>query len=239
MRRLFLKIVVLAFGAVVVVAFGAVAWFYSLNRREVRIAQNMMADASRLQIEKSTLNDVLAFVHKYNGEASGSSHDTPCSESDCLVTASPDADFLESHPKFGSFANRISRRRWHFIIFMWIKGGKLTAIEQWFGYSTPKTRAFVITSFSQPTPSLCRNPFFRLHHTFAAYPGPKHFAVWVDATATREREMLRLNLDCALSISGCNGVAEMVPMAWARYESDRPLVDDKKRLEAAESSDCR
>ena len=93
--------------------------------------------------------------------------------------------------------------------------------------------------YGQPTSKLCRNPFFRLHNTFAAYEGGKHFAVWVDSSAAPEREMLRLNLDCATSIRGCKDVSEMASIAWTKYLSDRPLVDGAKWAEAAQDDTCR
>lgn len=52
---------------------------------------------------------------------------------------------------------------------------------------------------SERLPDLCCNPFFRLHHRFAAYEGPKHFAVSVDPSATPQQQMLKLNLDSATS----------------------------------------
>src|SRR5713101_7336215 len=43
-----------------------------------------------------------------NGEATGSSHEIPCTQSDCLITAAPGKnDFLERHPKLGSVAIHI------------------------------------------------------------------------------------------------------------------------------------
>ncbi len=175
-----------------------------------------------------------------NGEATGSSHEIPCTQSDCLITAAPDKnDFLERHPKLGSVAIHISRRHWIFLTLIWVKDDKLTAVEQWFSFMTPTTRAAVITDTSQPSSRLCRNPYFRLHHTFAAYEGAKHFAIWVDSAATREKEMLTLNLGCASSLPGCRDVAQIAPTAWARYESDHLLVDSDKWAEAAQDDNCR
>jgi hypothetical protein len=240
MGRFIVKLALFAFGIVIVGTFGLLLAIYSLNCREIRLAQKMMEDANRLQVNKSTLADVLAFARKYNGEATGRSHDMPCTESDCLVTVDPHKDgFLERHAKFGSLAVHVLRRYWNFLTLMWVKDGKLDAVEQWFWFTTPTTRAAVITDTGQPTSRLCHNPFFRLHHTFAAYEGPKHFAVWVDSAASQEKEMLRLNLDCAASVRGCKDVAEMAPIAWAKYESDRPLVDSRNWADAAQDNNCR
>jgi hypothetical protein len=86
---------------------------------------------------------------------------------------------------------------------------------------------------------LHRNPFFRLHHSFVAFQNAKHFEIWVDSAVASESKMLRLNLGCASSIRGCRDVAEMAPIAWARYESDRPLVDSAKWWEAAQDDNGR
>ena len=243
MKSSFLRFAVYTLAIGVAVTLGAALFAYSISRQEVRVAQQMMEDVSRLQIGKSALNDALAFAHKYNGEATGSWHENPCLESDCLVTASPDRhDFWERHPKLGYAADRISRRGWHFLVLMWVKDGKLTGIEQWFTYSTPQSNSWITTSVSRPTVVLCRNEFYRLHPTFAAYPGPKDFKVWVDPSATEEKEMLRLNIACVTKISGCKGVTDMAPAAWRKYEADQPLVDanrTKRQDEIAADSECR
>ena len=85
-----------------------------------------------------------------------------------------------------------------------------------------------------------RNPFYLLHHTFAAYPGPKYFNIWVRPTATQEKEILRLSVDCVLRMSGCTGVADMAPAAWSAYEADRQLIDanESNRREDA-GTECR
>jgi hypothetical protein len=220
------RFVVVIFAA----TLGAVLFLYWAARREVWTAQQMMEDALLLRVGESSLNDVFAFSHKYNGEATGTWRDQPCVESDCLITVAPDkSDLWESHPKLGYLADRLSRRGWRFHVLVWVKDGRLTAVEQWFVYSTPKSSSFVITTVSRPDQTLCRNRFYRLHQAFAAYPGPKHFNLWVDPTATQEREMLRLNIDCVLRLSGCESVAHMIPQAWKRYEADRQLINAEKR----------
>jgi len=243
MGRLLLRITLYLLGVIVTVALGAALLIYWIARQEVRIARQMMEDASRLQIGESNLRDVLAFAHKYDGEVSGTSHDKPCLESDCLITAAPDTnDFWERHPKLGYVADRVSRREWNFSVWMWVRDGKLTATEQWFGYATPRTSSVVITTLSQPSHGLCRNPFYQLHHTFAAYPSPHHFNVWVNNAAPQEREMLRLDLDCVLRVSGCKYVADMIPTAWKKYQAAQRLIDAGERTgqrEISADSECR
>jgi hypothetical protein len=186
----------------------------------------MVRDISQFQIGISGLNDVLAFARKYNGEATGSWHGDPCQESDCLVTATPSKNgFWERHPKLGEAATRISRRGWHFVVLIWVRQGKVTAIEQWFGFSTPHSNPFVIVTTSQPSPTLCHNRFYRLHDSFAANPAPHHFNVWINPSASKEREMLRPNVNCVLRFSGCKDAADMVPEAWKRYEADQLVLD--------------
>lgn len=58
MRRLFVRLAIYLLGAGAAITLSVVLIFYSVTRREVRIAQQMMGDASQLQIEKSGLNDV-------------------------------------------------------------------------------------------------------------------------------------------------------------------------------------
>ena len=240
MGRFVGRLTLLALGVAIISTLGLLLALWSLNRQEVHIAQAMMEDAGRLQVGKSTLNDVLAYARKFNAESTGSSHEVPCTESDCLVTADPHSnDFLERHPKLGSLAVHVSRRYWNFTTLMWVKDGRLTGVKQWFMFMTPSTSAAVVTDTGEPSPRLCRNPFFRLHHTFVAYEAAKHFEVWVDSAATREKEMLRLNLGCASSLRGCKDVARMAPTAWAKYESDRPLVNSDSWLEAAQDGNCR
>jgi hypothetical protein len=234
-----LFICLLAIAAVTLGAFFLA--LYMMNRREVRVAQKMMTDASQLQIGRSTLADVLTYASKYNGEKRGSWPDRPCRETDCLVTAWANKnDFWERHPKLGYAVQRVLRRGWHYSILIWVKDGKMTGIQQWFAYSKPRASSFVITTVSRPG-SLCRNPYYRLHHGFAAYPGPKAFHEWVNPEATSEKELLRLNVACALRMSGCNGIADMVPTAWARYEADAPIVEAQEsrwRSEATGNSHC-
>jgi len=159
--------------AAVVVSGGAIA-VYTISRNEVHTAQQMMNDVARLQIGKSGLSDALAFVHKYNGEATGSWRANPCLESDCLVTAAPDShDFWVRHPKLSYAEQRVSRRSWQFVVWMWGKDGKLTAIEQWFGYYAPHTSSFVVTMLNEPGRRfVCQNRSYRLHHTFAVKSRP-------------------------------------------------------------------
>lgn len=243
MGRLLLRLTICLIGVIVAVELGRALLFCAITRQQVRIARQMVEDASKLQIGESKLNDVLRFAHKYNGEATGTSHDKPCLESDCLITASPDTnDFSQRHPKLGYVAERISRRGWNFSVWMWVKDGRLTATERWFGYATPRASHVVITSLSQPTRELCRNPFYQLHHAFAAYPGPHHFNVWVNNAATQERERLQPDLACVLRVSGCKDVADMVPTAWERYQADQRRIDadgGKSQGEISADTECR
>jgi hypothetical protein len=200
----------------------------------------MTQDALQLRPQTSGFAEVLAFNRKYCGEANGRI-DGACVESDCLGTVDADKnDFWEHHPKLGYAASRISRRGWQFTIFLWVKDGKLSAIQQWFGYSTPTVKSFRHHRNWPTEPRLCRNPFYLLHRTFAAYPDEKHFNIWVRPTATQEKEILRLNVDCVQRISGCSGVADMAPAACRLYEADRQLIDaiESKRREDSET-ECR
>jgi hypothetical protein len=226
MRGAFIRFAAYPLGLMLAVALVAALLAYSISRREIVVAKQMMDDVSRLEVEKSGLDDVLAFAHKYNGAATGSWQSHPCLEADCLVMADPDKnDFWERHPKLGYAADRVSRRGWTFVILMWVKDGKLVEIQQWFGYFTTRKNLFVITTHSRPSPGLCRNSSYRLHHAFATYLGPKHFNVWVSPEGKQEKEMLRLDVQCVLRISGCKDLSDMVPGAWRRYEADRPLMD--------------
>jgi hypothetical protein len=240
MGRIFIRLALTISGIVVLAGLVLLFAVYSENNRLVVVAHKMMDDAGQLQVGKSSLGDVLAYSRKYNAAATGSWHEKPCTETDCLVIADAHQnDFAERHPKLGSLGTHISRRGWGFTTLMWVKDGKLDGVRQWFWFSTPTTNASVITNTSQASSKLCANPFFRLHPTFAAYEGPKHFAVWVDSSANAEKGMLKLNLNCAASIRGCQGVPEMAPLAWAKYESDRPFIDSAKWAEAAQDDNCR
>jgi hypothetical protein len=242
MKSALLRFAAYALSSVLVVTVAAALFAYSIERRKVLIAQQMMDDESRLEVDKSDLDDVLAFAHKYDGDATGSWQTHPCVQSDCLVMADPvKNDFWQRHPKLGYAAGRISRRGWTFVILMWVKDGRLVEIQRWFGYFTPRKNLFVITSLSRPRPGLCQNPSYRLHHTFATYPSPHHFNVWVSPAAKQENEMLRLDVQCILRISGCRDVSDMVPEAWRRYEADRPLIDaseGKSKNEIAADPEC-
>lgn len=114
--RVFLKFVAYSVGIMVAVGVAIAVFVYSIESHEVRTAQQMMQDASRLQIEAATLNDVLAFARKYNGDVAGSEHGKPCLESDCLITTAPNKnDFWERHPKLRYAGTRISKKRMAFL----------------------------------------------------------------------------------------------------------------------------
>jgi hypothetical protein len=243
MKVVFLRLAAYLLSSVFAIILGAILFAYSIERPEVLVAQQMMVDESRLEVEKSGFDDVLAFAHKYNGDATGYWQNHPCLEADCRVMVDPGKnDFWQRHPKLGYAAGRLSRRGWTFVIFMWIKDGKLVEIERWFGYFTPRKNLFVIATLSRPRPGLCRNPSYRLHHAFATYPGPHHFNAWVSPAARQEKEMLRLDIQCVLRIFGCKDMSDMVPEAWRRYEADQPLIDAKEnewQSEIAADPECR
>jgi hypothetical protein len=239
-RRALIRLAFITSGVVALAGLGLMFALYSLNHHQVLLAHEMMDDAARLQIGESSLGDVLVYAHKYHAEVSGSWHEDRCTQTDCLVSAGVHQnDFGERHPKLGSLATHISRRYWDFATLMWVKDGKLDAIEQWFWFTTPNAKAAVITDTSQPSSKLCRNPFFRLHHTFVAYEAPKHFSVWVDSSAISDKEILRLNINCAGSIRGCRDAADMAPIAWTKYESDRSAITSDSWLKAAQDGNCR
>jgi hypothetical protein len=55
MGQLLLSFTICLLGLIVAVALGAALLIYSITRQEVRIARQMVEDASRLQIGKSNL----------------------------------------------------------------------------------------------------------------------------------------------------------------------------------------
>ena len=133
----------------------AALFLYSTTRREVQIAQHMIDDASRLQVGKSSLIDVLAFARRYNGEVGGTTHGKPCLESDCLVTVAPNTnDFWERHPKLGYVADRISRRGWHF---------KPLDVDQGRKANGDRAVVWLFDPADQP---------FHYHHPQPTWPGP-------------------------------------------------------------------
>jgi hypothetical protein len=210
-------------------------------RREIVRAQEIMRDASQLEVGKSTLTDVLDFSRKYEGDATGSWHADPCRETDCLVTIDPmKNDFLERHPEVATSVRRFTRSQWDFVMMAWVKDGKLAAVERWFTYATrDKSVALaVIGTLSRPGGSLCRDPYYQLHPMFAAYPGPKHFNVWVSAAAGPEQNMLLFNLECAEGTAGCKSYADVVPVAWSRFESDEKQVGANPQYSSEDFSSC-
>lgn len=241
-RRIFTKLSICLFAIAAVMLGAFFLALYTMNRHEVRVAQEMTADASHLQIGRSNLADVLAYARKYNGDTRGSWPNRRCLETDCLITAWANKnDFWERHPKLGDAVQRVLRRGWHYSILIWVKDGKMSGIQQWFAYSKPRASSFVIITVSQPSPELCQTPYYQLHHEFVAYPSAKAFHVWVNPAATSEKELLRPNFSCALRMSGCKGIAEMVPAAWARYKADAPIVEANEsgwRNEATANSHC-
>jgi hypothetical protein len=203
---------------VVAAAIGA----YSITRHEARTAYQVMADAAELRVGSSTFTDVLAFGRKHDGDATGSRQAGRCVESDCLVSVMVSKDdFWDRHPKLARIADRIVKRGWSFIVFVWIEDGKMSAIEQVFGFSRGKDNLVVITDISPPQLRLYNNPSYRLHSSFAVYPGPNHFNVWISPNATQERAMLHLDFDCVLRLSGCKGVSDMAPRAWTAYQTEQ------------------
>jgi hypothetical protein len=215
----------------VLLAIAAVSLFvYRISRQEVVTAYQLIDDASRLTIGSSGLNEVLLMSQKYRGEATGSSHEEPCQERDCLVYIAVDThDFWDRHPKLNYLLIRILRRGWRFRTLIWVKNGKVDAIQQWFNFSNTKSNLAVIATVSRPSSRLCNNESYRLHPTFALNPGPKHFNVWVSSQATQERELLRLNVSCVLSTLGCRNIGEMAPQAWRRYIGEQPEIKSRKK----------
>jgi hypothetical protein len=222
----------------VLAGFVTASALYIDNLHSANMAQQMMTDAALLRMNEASLADVRTFARQYNGTASGKWHSDLCVETDCLaVTSIPLDKFWDRHPKLSNWRDYLIRRRWSYSVFMWVEDGKLVAQQQWLSYATPTRTVAVITETSKPSEKLCANDSYRLHNSFATNFAPHHFNVWVDANASADKELLRLNLGCVTTFAGCAAVSDVVPSAWSHYEADQKAGASHAR-EPHDSSDC-
>lgn len=223
----------------VLASFVAASALYLDNLHTANIARRMMSDAASLQVNQSTLAEVRAFASQHHGSIRGNWHSDPCVERDCLaVTSVPVDDFWGRHPKLSNWRGCLIRRRWSYSVLMWVAEGKLVAQQQWFFYATPKRNVAVITETSKPSQKLCANDSYQLHNSFAANFAPHHFNVWVDADSPANEELLKLNIGCVATFTGCAAVSDVVPSAWAHYEADQQALASHPTVSRG-TSDCR
>ena len=208
--------------AVAVVFAGAL---YSINRHRQRLAVRMMDDAARLNLGAS-MSDVLAFATRYNAVVSGSYKANPCTQSDCLIVAGvPSEKSQRQHPKLNAAYDHILRRAWIYVVFMWVKDGKLAGKQQWFTYMTPSRNLAVVTHARPASAGLCRHSSYVLHNTYSVDMAPHHFSVWADPNVQESNSISQLDLGCVNALLGCRAISEMAPEAWQRYERDQRVLE--------------
>lgn len=208
--------------AIAIVFAGAL---YLINMHEQRLALRMMDDAARLKLG-AAMSDVLAFATRYNAVVSGSWKANPCTQSDCLIVAGvPSEESLGQHPKLNAAYDHILRRAWIYVVFMWLKDGKLAGMQQWFTYMTPSRNLAVVMHASPASAGLCRHPSYVLHNTYSVDMAPHHFNVWADPNVQESNSISQLDLRCVNALLGCRAVSEMAPEAWQRYERDQRVLE--------------
>lgn len=212
---------------------------YSLNRQRQRVAAEMMHDAGRLKVG-ADVSEVLAFATRYDATLSAESHGKPCTSSDCLIVAGVPSDkSMLRHPKINEVSEAIFRRAWIYVVFMWVKDGKLAGQQQWFTYMTPDRDLAVVTRTSPASASQCRYPSYVLHSAYSVDMAPHHFNVWADPNAEEKDSVLQLGLRCVNSLLGCRAFSEMAPEAWQRYERDeRVLETESESVIRGASTSC-
>jgi hypothetical protein len=216
------SIVLLFIVAAAIIFTGAL---YSINRHRQRLAAQMMADAASLKLG-APMSDVLAFAARFDASVSGASKEKPCTQYDCLIVAGvPSEESERQHPKLNGAYDQILRRSWIYVVFIWVKDGKLTGQQQWFTYTTPSRSLAVVTRTSPAFAGLCRHPSYVLHNEYSVETAPHHFNVWADPSAEEGHSIALLDLRCVTALLGCRAVSEMAPAAWQRYERDQRVLE--------------
>jgi hypothetical protein len=109
--------------------------YYRSLRKYVALerAETMMSDVDRLRVNESSLDDVVRFVRKCNGETRSSQPKGSCQPSDCAAdTYVLPAEVYERDSILISIVKRIGVHVFNFRVTTWVEGGRVKAIAKAF-----------------------------------------------------------------------------------------------------------
>jgi hypothetical protein len=171
---------------VVLVAASGIVFARFENRMALNRAYALMDDADRFQTNRSTLDDTLSFVKKHRGEVRSSKPTGSCTQTDCMAEAEIIPLFYSRHTWLIPVVKRFGVHVFNFNVTLWIKDGKLVAVEKIF--FVPKAvgaDVYVSTVVSDPDERSSRNPSYQLHPAFiTSYRearGTPEFTYWTRA----------------------------------------------------------
>lgn len=216
---------------VVLVAASGIVFARFENRMALNRAYTLMDDADRFQTNKSTLDDALSFVKKHHGEARSSKPTGSCTLTDCMAEAEINSLFYWGHTWLIPVVKRFGVHVFNFNVTLWIKDGKLVAVEKIF--FVPKAvgaDVYVSTVISDADERISSNPSYKLHPAFITVyreaRGTPEFIYWSNASgAERTPLSTRMNLDCVVTLAGCKSVAQILPAAWGLHEADASRIE--------------
>jgi hypothetical protein len=236
----------IAVGLLAVIAGVGVA--RDMNRVALERAYAIMDDAKSLKVNVASLNDVLSYVKKYQGEARSSKPTGDCQPSDCMSEINVYPSFYMGHTWLIPLIKRAGVQVFEFNVTLWVEDGTLTAVEETFLVPRAVGADVHVTSMtSNPAERNCRSLSYQLHPGFiTSYQeryGTPEFTYWINGRKLQEAPPPpRMNLDCVTTMSGCQSVAQILPSAWTQHQVDLPKIEAlQKTMAAANASEtsCR
>ena len=209
------------------------------NRVALERAYAMMDDAESLKVNVASLDDVLSYVKKYQGEMRSSKPKGDCQPSDCMAEMNVYPSFYMRHTWLIPVIKRAGVQVFEFNVTLWVEDGKLTAVEETFFVPRAVGADVHVTSMtSNPAERNCRSLSYQLHPGFiTSYQeryGTPEFTYWTNGRKLQEAPLRpRMNFDCVTTMSGCQSVAQILPSAWAQHQVDVPKIEALQRTTRA------
>jgi hypothetical protein len=229
--RSLLVLVSISIGAVLLATTVIIGLARHENHIALERAYAMMRDADHLKVNEATLEDVLLFVKKYQGEERSSKPTGSCQRSDCMAETNVSPSFYAKHTALIPVVKRIGVHVFELNVTLWVEDGRLTALEEiFFVPRAVGADMYVTTMISNPGERNCRNISYQLHPGFITsyrerYGAPE-FTYWSNARNPQDPLSMRgMDLDCVTTISGCRSVSQVLPYAWARHVADQPKIE--------------
>lgn len=188
-------------------------------------AEALMNGADKLYVSQSSLDSVLAYSRQFGGEERSRYPKGNCTRADCLVVVSAlPLDFMSHYPRLIATGERVGVHTIVANVSLWVKDGKLEAVEKVFISPKGVGGLLVVITTSRPSDNLRKSPSYLLHPGYAtsftySYGSPI-FRYWTDAETQPQP---RMNLQCVTSFAGCTAVSQILPTAWAQYQADQRM----------------
>lgn len=195
------------------------------QRSAVSRANEILNAADALSVDRSDFAHVVQYVRRYSGEERSSQPTGACTPADCMATVYAFAPpFISRHPNLFSWAGL---RPFHVHASLWVRDGTLRATEKVF--FVPKAvgaTVYVEVSSSDAGRHMIDNPAYKLHHayltSFREHHNSPEFRYWLNAgSVTGVAPSSTMDLNCVLSLRGCDSPAQVLPAAWARHRQDQ------------------